>query len=132
MKVCSCRAYFPIMPIIFYIIFKRLISDIIKRSFKLLCSRWIVKPRPGTCPSQLSPPPGPCASDVDECMFDWDCEGTTKKCCSNKCFKECAEPALIGGIRGNTPMLWVYIYLLSYVCLLSDSFYQHGRASGMT
>lgn len=62
-----------------------------------------MKPRPGTCPSQLSPPPGPCASDVDECMFDWDCEGTTKKCCSNKCFKECAEPALIAAIRGKCP-----------------------------
>ena len=89
----------------FYIIFNRLISDIIQRSFKLCCSRLIVKPRPGTCPSQLSPPPGPCASDVDECMFDWDCEGTRKKCCSNKCFKECAEPALIAAIRGNTPRL---------------------------
>ena len=57
-------------------------------------------PRPGTCPSQLKPPSGLCASDSDECMFDWDCEGTTKKCCSNNCFKECVEPALSAAIRG--------------------------------
>lgn len=62
-----------------------------------------VKPRPGTCPSQLQPPPGPCVSDADECMFDWDCEVQTMKCCSNNCFKECVEPSLSAAIRGKCP-----------------------------
>lgn len=50
------------------------------------------KPRPGTCPS-LSPPSEFCPSDFDECKFDWDCETTIKKCCSNGCYRVCAEPA---------------------------------------
>ncbi|XP_078377512.1 uncharacterized protein LOC144660683 isoform X1 [Oculina patagonica] len=58
--------------------------------------------RSGTCPSQLSPPPGPCASDSDECMLDADCDGSTKKCCFNNCFKECVEPG-IGAIRDGCP-----------------------------
>ena len=49
------------------------------------------KPRPGTCPS-LSPPSEFCPSDFDECKFDWDCETSTKKCCSNRCYRVCAEP----------------------------------------
>ena len=49
------------------------------------------KPRPGTCPS-LSPPSEFCPSDFDECKFDWDCETSTKKCCSNGCYRVCAEP----------------------------------------
>ena len=68
----------------------------------LFCYFLTVKPRPGSCPSQLNPPAGPCASDSDECMFDWDCEGTTKKCCTNNCFKECVEPSLSAAIRGKS------------------------------
>lgn len=62
-----------------------------------------VIPRPGTCPTMLKPPAGICTSDPDECMFDWDCEGQTKKCCSNNCFRECVEPALRSADRGKCP-----------------------------
>ena len=58
------------------------------------------KPRPGTCPS-LTPPSEYCPSDFDECKYDWDCEGTTKKCCSNGCYRVCAEPAALGEVRGK-------------------------------
>ena len=61
-----------------------------------------VIPRPGTCPTMLKPPAGICTSDPDECMFDWDCEGQTKKCCSNNCFRECVEPALRSADRGKS------------------------------
>jgi len=57
------------------------------------------KPRPGTCPA-LSPPSEFCPSDFDECKFDWDCDGKTKKCCSNGCYRVCAEPA-VGAIMGK-------------------------------
>ena len=57
-------------------------------------------PRPGTCPSLLLPPPGPCVSDSDECMLDVDCDGSTKKCCYNNCFKVCVEPGT-SAIQGN-------------------------------
>lgn len=57
------------------------------------------KPRTGTCPA-LSPPSEFCPSDFDECKFDWDCDGKTKKCCSNGCYRVCAEPA-VGAIIGK-------------------------------
>jgi len=60
-------------------------------------------PRPGACPTKLQPPSGVCTSDTDECIFDGDCEGETKKCCSNNCFKECVEPAVRVAIRGKCP-----------------------------
>ncbi|KAJ7380107.1 hypothetical protein OS493_010818 [Desmophyllum pertusum] len=60
------------------------------------------KPRPGTCPS-LTPPSEYCPSDYDECKYDWDCEGTTKKCCSNGCYRVCAEPAALGEVRDKCP-----------------------------
>ena len=73
-------------------------------------------PRPGACPTKLKPPSGVCTSDTDECIFDGDCEGETKKCCSNNCFKECVEPAVRVAIRGKyivvndviVPLLIVY------------------------
>ena len=58
-------------------------------------------PRPGACPTKLNPPSGVCTSDTDECIFDGDCGGETKKCCSNNCFKECVEPAVRVAIRGK-------------------------------
>lgn len=59
----------------------------------------LARPRPGTCPA-LSPPSMFCPSDFDECKFDWDCAGETKKCCSNTCYNVCIEPA-VGAIESK-------------------------------
>ena len=76
-------------------------------------------PRPGTCPSQLLPPPGPCVSDSDACMLDVDCDGSTKKCCYNNCFKVCVEPGESGlsAIRGNFASLYLCYFKLRSVLL---------------
>ena len=76
----------------------------------------LVRPRPGRCPA-LSPPSMFCPSDFDECKFDWDCAGETKKCCSNTCYNVCIEPA-VGAIESKYKKLIPIEFFLQIVIVV--------------
>ena len=61
-----------------------------------------------------------CPSDFDECKFDWDCAGETKKCCSNTCYNVCIEPA-VGAIESKYKKLTpIQFFFTNSNCRIGD------------